>query len=66
MGFLCLHLWDGLHPYFLQQMGHKGNSGFTGGFRYISSLALETVHTVCKSRILEVGMCTFLTGGVNT
>ena len=65
MGFLCLYRWDGLHPYFLQQIGHRGNSGFTGGFRYISSLAFETVHMVCKSQILVVGWCTFPTGGVS-
>lgn len=64
MGFLCLYRWDGLHPYFLQQIGHRGNSGFTGGFRYISSLAFETVRMVCKSRISEVERCTILTVGV--
>ena len=64
MGFLCLYRWDGLHPYFLHQIGHGGNSGFTDGFRYISALAFETVRMVCKSRISEVGRCTCLTVGV--
>ena len=64
MGFLCLYRWDGLHPYFLQQIGHRGNRGFTDGFRYISALAFETVRTVCESRISEVGRCTFLTGRI--
>ena len=32
MGFLCLHLWDGLQPYFLQQIGHVGDTGFTQWF----------------------------------
>ena len=55
----------GVTPYFLQQIGHRGNSGFTGGFRSISSLTFETVHMVCKSRISEAGRCTILTGGVS-
>ena len=62
MGLPCLYRRVGLHPYFLQQIGYRGNSGFTGGFCYISSLAFETVRTVCESRISEVGWCTFLTG----
>ena len=66
MGFLCLYRWDGLHPYFLKQIGHRGNSGFMGGFRYISSLAFETVCTVCESQISEVERCTFLTVGVSS
>ena len=50
--------------YTLHQIGHRGNSGFTSGFRYISDLAFETVRMVCKSRISEVGRCTCLTVGV--
>ena len=50
--------------YTLHQIGHRGNSGFTSGFRSISSLTFETVHMVCKSRISEAGRCTFLTVGV--
>ena len=64
MGFLCLYRWDGLHPYFLQQIGHGGNTGFTGDFRYISPLALETVRMVCKSQILEQGRGTCPTWAV--
>ena len=48
----------------LHQIGHRGNSGFTSGFRYISDLAFETVRMVCKSRISEVGRCTCFTVGV--
>lgn len=48
-------------PYFLHQIGHRGSTGFTSGFRYISALAFETVRTVCESRISAVGRCTFLT-----
>ena len=64
MGFLCLYRWDGLHPYFLHQIGHGGNSGFTDGFRYISALAFEWVRTVRESQISEAGRYTFLTVGV--
>ena len=32
MGFLCLYRWDGLHSYFLKQIGHRGDTGFTEVF----------------------------------
>ena len=46
---------------FLYQIGHGGNSGFTGGIRYISALAFETVRMVCESQISEMGRGTCLT-----
>ena len=46
------------------EIGHRGKSGFTDGFRYISALAFETVRTVYESQILEQGRGTFLTSAV--
>ena len=61
MGFLCLYRWDGLHPYFLQQIGHGGNTGFTDGFLFVSSQTFESVRTVGESEISEQGRGTFPT-----
>lgn len=47
---LCFHIG----------IGRRGNTGFTGDFRYLSPLALETVRMVCKSQILEQGRGTCL------
>ena len=49
---------------FPHQIGHRGDGGFTGGFRYISALAFERVRTVCESDISERRRGTFLTSVV--
>ena len=54
--FLCLYRWDGLHPYFFQQIGHRGNSGFTGGVWYISALAFKIARTERKIQLSEAGV----------
>ena len=64
MGFLCLYRWDGLHPYFLQQIGHGGNTGFTVVFYHSCPIVAELVRTVCEYQISERGKGTFLTWSV--
>ena len=49
---------------FLHQIGHRGNGGFTSVFCHSCPLTAESVRTVCKSRLSEVGRCTFPTGKV--